>query len=121
MLKVNETLFLTNELIETIAKESAILLKEMIGDDLVKVILYGSCARGDYTEDSDIDIAVLLKGDRDSIKKYRDIFTKVSSELSIKYIQVINFADLPYKEFEERKSVYSYFKNIDKEGIIYYG
>ena len=36
------------------------LLSEIYGNHLKTVILYGSYARGDYTEDSDIDIMVLL-------------------------------------------------------------
>lgn len=31
---------------------------------LIKVVLYGSCARGDYTQDSDIDIALVTACDR---------------------------------------------------------
>ena len=32
----------------------------VVGDDVVKIILYGSVARGDNTWESDVDIAVLL-------------------------------------------------------------
>lgn len=34
-------------------------VKKILGDDLKKIILYGSYARGDYSENSDIDIMVL--------------------------------------------------------------
>ena len=34
-------------------------IKKILGKKLKKVILYGSYARGDYTENSDIDIMVL--------------------------------------------------------------
>lgn len=36
----------------------------MYGDSLVSVILYGSYARGDYDETSDIDIVAIAQGDR---------------------------------------------------------
>jgi predicted nucleotidyltransferase len=36
-------------------------LAEMYGDRLERVVLYGSQARGDATEDSDYDVAVFLK------------------------------------------------------------
>ena len=42
----------------TIAQQYAGVLKDNF--DLVKVILFGSYARGNYTDDSDIDIAVVL-------------------------------------------------------------
>ena len=33
-------------------------MKRILGENLKKVILYGSYARGDYTKDSDIDIGL---------------------------------------------------------------
>ena len=33
----------------------------VVGDDAVKIILYGSVARGDNTWESDVDIAVLTE------------------------------------------------------------
>jgi predicted nucleotidyltransferase len=41
------------------------ILENHYGDRLVSVILYGSFARDEATEDSDIDIAVVLKGEID--------------------------------------------------------
>ncbi len=38
--------------------------------DLSDVILYGSCARGDYHEDSDVDIVLLTKCDRIAVERY---------------------------------------------------
>ena len=58
---------------------------------MVKIILYGSCARGDYTEDSDIDIAV------------------------------VNFVCLPYEEYIDKNDWYDYFRNIKQEGRVLYG
>ena len=89
--------------------------------DLVKMILYGSCARGDFEEHSDVDIALLTKGDRADSWKYNDKIDEVATELALKYFAVVNFVLLPYDEFEEKKSWYGYFRNIDKEGIKLYG
>jgi predicted nucleotidyltransferase len=33
-------------------------LQEITGDRLIKMVLYGSRARGDFSEDSDTDIAI---------------------------------------------------------------
>lgn len=38
-------------------------LYELYGKRLLGVYLYGSYARGDYDEDSDVDVLVLLEGD----------------------------------------------------------
>ena len=47
------------------------LLCQIYGKHLKTVILYGSYARGDYRDDSDIDIMVLLDLEEMDIKKYR--------------------------------------------------
>lgn len=39
------------------------------GDSIVKIVLYGSYARGDYQEDSDIDIVAIVPGERESLQK----------------------------------------------------
>lgn len=59
-----------------LVKQYVELLSKIYGDHLKTVILYGSYARGDYTEDSDIDImlslqfmrwtVMLIRGRRDS-------------------------------------------------------
>ncbi|WP_457742717.1 nucleotidyltransferase domain-containing protein [Thermococcus sp.] len=36
-------------------------LREILGDDLVDVILFGSYARGEAKEDSDVDVLVVVK------------------------------------------------------------
>jgi predicted nucleotidyltransferase len=46
--------------IESIIKRFAIELKKE-GIEIIKVFLYGSYARGNYREDSDIDVAVICK------------------------------------------------------------
>jgi uncharacterized protein len=51
----------TSELRE-LAEEYARLLRSSFGDDLVSVVLFGSVARGDATERSDIDLLVVASG-----------------------------------------------------------
>ena len=34
--------------------------KEVYGDKLMEVILYGSCARGEFDNESDVDVMILL-------------------------------------------------------------
>ncbi len=89
-------------------------------DDCKKIILYGSCARGDYTDDSDVDIAILTDSDREQVKKYNAQIDDIAAKISIATMAIVNFVCLPIKEFEEKKSWYPYFKNIAKEGVLLY-
>lgn len=112
---------LNDELINIVKNESASLVHNLMQDDLVEAVLYGSCARGDYTEDSDIDIALLTKSDRLEVKKYDEQLARIATELAMKYFAIVNFVCLPYEEFLEKKTWYPYFVNIATEGEILYG
>lgn len=114
-------LALNNEIIEKIKVEVPKSVGQLMKEDLIKVILYGSCARGDYTEDSDIDIALITKSNRIEAQKYTSDLAVIATELAMKYFVVVNFVCLPEKEFIEKKSWYAYFKNIEKEGEVLYG
>ena len=112
---------LNQEIINKVQTESVPLVQKAMGNDLKEMILYGSCSRGDYSEDSDIDIALLTTCDRMDAKKYTDTLAEVATELALKYVVVVNFVCLPQKEYEEKKNWYPYFRNIEKEGKVLYG
>ena len=105
---------LSSDIIEKIKTEIPDAVKEFMEKDLVKIILYGSCARGDFKEYSDVDIALLTKGNRTDSWKYNDKIDEVATRFALEYFAIVNFVLLPYQEFEEIKSWYGYFKNIDK-------
>lgn len=47
-----------------IAEDFALHLKAKYGERIERIILFGSVARGDYREDSDVDLIVVGRGDR---------------------------------------------------------
>ncbi|MCM1124312.1 MAG: nucleotidyltransferase domain-containing protein [Eubacterium sp.] len=53
---------LNSDIIEKIKMEAPDLIKNIMQNDLVKILLYGSCARGDFKDCSDVDIALLIRG-----------------------------------------------------------
>ena len=116
-----DKLTLTNEIIINVKKEAVDSVRQLMGMDLREAILYGSCARGDYHEDSDIDIALITKCGRMEAKKYDDGLDEIASQLAMKYFAVVNFVCLPYDEFMEKRKWYLYFRNITEDGEVLYG
>ncbi|MCD8120072.1 MAG: nucleotidyltransferase domain-containing protein [Lachnospiraceae bacterium] len=113
---------LTQEVIDKASKEAVEGAKRVMKSDLVEAILYGSCARGDFHADSDIDIALITKCGRTEIDKYNDALAWVATEIIAKYLSaIVNFACIPEDEYREKKRWYFYYKNIDVEGKIIYG
>ena len=114
-----KTTELNSDIIEKIKREVPDMIREFMEKDLVKMILYGSCARGDFKDYSDVDIALLMKGSRMDSWVYNDKIDEVATKLALKYFAIVNFVLLPYQEFEEKKGWYGYFKNIEKDKTVW--
>ena len=108
------------ENVRDIILEFTKLTKAMLGNALTKIILYGSVARGDYTENSDIDIMVLIDGNNDELRRYDDKLSDVSTDFSLKYLKVLSVIDISYQEYEEWRSLSPFYKNVSEEGVILY-
>ena len=91
-------------------------LKETYGDNLFKVILYGSKARGDQTEDSDIDIMVVL-GDYNSWDEEFNRISEIAYEIETKYNYEILISFIIKRKDEFNISNMPLVLNIKNEGI----
>jgi uncharacterized protein len=81
---------------------------------LKQMILFGSYARGDHSNDSDIDI-ILLLNKSNSLSAERDIYLPIVSRLSLKYDMVISIISMEVDEFKRKKT--PFILNVHKEGI----
>ena len=97
---------------ETIKKmliELAESLRHIYGDKLKAVVLYGSVARGTHTNDSDIDVMILIDGSNDELRKYDDKLSDVSTDFSLKYLKVMSIIDISYQEYEDWKNLSPFY------------
>lgn len=58
-------------------------LQKIFGSIIEQIILYGSAARNEETEESDIDIAIILTNEMDDIKKERMLVWSSNMDLQI--------------------------------------
>ena len=82
-----------------------------------KIILYGSYARGDYTENSDIDIMVLLDLSDMDIKKYRHELSGMTYDFNMDYDLDIKPIVKNKEHFNKWVDVYPFYTNIEREGV----
>ena len=88
------------------------------GDRLVKIVLYGSYARGDFHEESDVDYLVLLKDEKVSLS--REI-SSISKYLSRYYLNTfIRISAKPIAEAVFTTSDKLFFNEVRRESKLVY-
>ncbi|WP_324736219.1 nucleotidyltransferase domain-containing protein [Thermococcus sp. SY098] len=95
---------------EKALKEFVQILKERYGKRIKEIILFGSFARGDYDEESDIDVLIVAKN-----ISQKEI-SEITWEILMKYGEVISAIVEEESEFEKYRD-YSFHRIILKEGI----
>ena len=104
----------TRQQIEDLLPRIRKIIERIYGDRLMEVILYGSFARNTSTEDSDIDIAVLLKGRVDKVKEIDRIGDAIY-DLMLETGELISV--YPVSEHEFKNSVWPLYYHIRTQGI----
>ena len=95
-------------------------VKMIYGDRLNRIILYGSYARGDHREDSDIEIMILLDISDVNIKKYRHQLSDMTFDYNMDHDMNIKPIAKSKDECLHWLPAYPFYKNIDKEGLVLY-
>jgi predicted nucleotidyltransferase len=82
---------------------------------LNQMILYGSYARGDFNEKSDIDILVVLNGIESEMKEI-DTLAEIKTDILLDSDIYISIN--PVSTDKLKYSSFLYYKNIRKEGVV---
>ena len=108
-------------------RELSTILKEFerdmrnIKDDFRMVRLYGSYARGDYNQNSDIDVMVLVNTPVDKINSFYDQVSDCAFEYLMKYRVDISPVIKNIDHFNYWKNDLPYYYNVEQEGIVVNG
>ena len=92
--------------------------RETLGDKLREVILYGSYARGDYDEESDIDIMVLADIPAEECWEYRSRMSEDISRLNLDNDVLLSVAVKDCHTFDKWFSVLPFYQNVRNEGVV---
>ncbi len=98
--------------------------KNILGDSLINIILYGSYARGEQNingEQSDIDIMILVNTPSDELKELQKKVLDYSFDLNLKYNILISPIVENIDVYNQRKDFMVFYKNVQKEGILISG
>lgn len=95
-------------------------VNKILGNRVKKIILYGSYARGDYNNSSDIDIMILTDLSDNEIIEYRDKISDIAYD-----IEEANNFDIWISPLVKNIDKFNYwlealpfYMNVQREGIV---
>ena len=91
--------------------------KSVFGDSLVAVKLYGSYARGDFDEESDIDVMIIADISPDERYNLKAALSEYIYDLDLEYNVLLSVFIQDNATYERYKASYPFFKNVEKEGV----
>ena len=104
--------------IHDIIMEFSQQVKIILGNKLDKVILYGSYARGDYNEYSDVDIMVLTTLTDIEIEKIEPILFDLAFDFQMDYGIDISVVVKNKEQFEYWLGALPFYNNVKKEDVV---
>lgn len=93
------------------------IVKQILGENLRKIIVYGSYARGDYNENSDIDIMILTTLSNRELELAENKIFDVAFDFEMEYGVVINPVLENEGHFKYWLGALPFFDNVAKDGI----
>lgn len=93
--------------------EFARRLREELGDAVHEIVLYGSTARGEATETSDVDVLVVVDG---PIREdQREVVSRLAFDVGLEYDVAISYHVQSRERFESRRSD-PFLQNVRRDG-----
>ena len=90
--------------------------KSLNHPEIEKIILFGSVAREEDTEESDIDILIITKNEKDRLKISDDVYDKVV-DILLETMETISIKMRSIDHFESYKD-FSFYSNIEQDGVL---
>jgi len=104
--------------IPDIISEFSAELRKILGENLSKIILYGSYARGDYHKSSDVDVMILVTLSAAEIKKIENTIFDYAFELELEYGIDISPIIKNEEHYKYWVDTLPFYRNIEHEGVV---
>ncbi len=91
-------------------------LLDILPTQTVRIVLYGSTAKGTAGPESDIDIALFLNSRMDAGQE--DRLSGLIAELDLKYDKVFSIVDIHQETYTKWLEVTPFYQNVEREGIV---
>ena len=105
-----------NNILSEVVKD----VKNLYGEKLKEIVLYGSYSRGQNDDESDIDLLILIDIDESELKCYDKKLNNIISDIGYRHMKVLSLIDISYEKFNHWVDVVPFYKTVKNEGIIVY-
>lgn len=96
-------------------------VKRVMGDELRKVIVYGSYARGDCNENSDVDVMVLTSLAEEDITEVEYKLYDIAFDYLMEYGVDISVIVKNEEHFKYWLGALPFYDNVEREGVVISG
>jgi len=107
-----------NNTINTVLGETVTFYLQRYGEQLIQVWLYGSKARGDYNESSDMDIMVIVDEGAPIDKGIDTDKHNMAMSILERYDELVSI--MTYTATDFNNDAIPLHRNIKKEGVLFY-
>lgn len=92
--------------------------RQLLGEKLSKIILYGSYARGDFRDNSDVDVMILVKNMlQDDIRDAEERLCDMAFDIELENGVHISAILKDEEQFENWEAILPFYYNVRKEGV----
>ena len=107
--------------VRNVVYKFSLQLRKLLGSSLSKVILYGSYARGDNHDFSDVDLMILVKMSDSEIKRIENDVYDIAFEIEIETGIDISPIIKNEAQYEYWVDTSPFYRNVRDEGVVING
>lgn len=108
------------QIMSKLIKEYSTAVQKLYGSHLKQVILYGSYARGDFREDSDVDIMLLVDLPDEKLNEFSDDLAELDFQYNVEHNVWFSPVVKNINHFRYWCEAEPFYANVTKEGILLY-
>ena len=107
--------------VRNVVYKFSLQLRKLLGSSLSKVILYGSYARGENHDFSDVDLMILVKMSDSEIKRIENDVYDIAFEIEIETGIDISPIIKNEAQYEYWVDTLPFYRNVRDEGVVING
>lgn len=106
------------DIISNIVYMFSVQARRLLGAKLSKIILYGSYARGDFRDNSDVDVMILVKDmTEDEIRVAEEALCDIAFDIELERGIHISAILKDENQFESWENTLPFYINVRREGV----